>query len=503
MSINLQLVGSDGAFGRGIDDCAQLAIVCTYLATRRDEFGSLQSRKWHKLLGMSKWFRKRGWCFFILCLLVGAVACSDGTSGTSVQQGPDANDAGADGAIQSDVLDDRGFDATAADAIDDVAGQLDVSVDATDDGVSADAVPDAAMDVVEDTAKDAAKDVLSDVAKDAVPDTAQPEPFQVFVATTGNDANDGLTREKSVKTLKRAHDIVASAKPNRKVEVRIAQGTYTGQSMTWKYYHPTYEIALMPVDYNGGGIDSIAGRPVFDGRHNGQVANNLVTLNAQDGRATNVSFLYLQIQGYLLHGIVLFGDRDDLSKGWNGGNRVYGCYFTEIGNLVNEGNYGYGAIDLVNSRGNEIRNNHFVDVANRPGWAANMHGVYLAHGSSENVIRSNKFKRISGDPIRVRDGSNSNQVIGNAFEETGSHGYISDWWCDKSQNPNCSKESGECPSWRNEFRDNELRCGYNGTTIEEFVYFQGEDYVPPWCVNHATKDGWKRINASNNVEACP
>lgn len=417
--------------------------------------------------------------------------CSDGTEsadpGTSLPDAsPDAtpdvdadgvSDAFADGAVD---VGDGAIDAAWIDAPGDAP-------DASDDGPLVDAVVEAASE--------AASEAATDVAVEAT----VVEPFRVYVSTAGSDANDGLTPSTSVLTLARVHGILDAARPDADVEVRIAQGTYAGQSVTWTYYHPDHEIAFMPVDYQGGGIGSIAGRPVFDGQGTGA----LLTLNASGGQATNLSFIYLQIQGYRTYGLLFRGDRNDFGGGWNGGNRVYGCLLTKIGNLANAGDAGYGGLDLVNSHGNDIRNNHFVNVENASSSAGLMHAVYLAHGSSDNEIRANRFVGISGDPIRVRDGSNHNQVTDNTFETAGSAAFISDWWCDKSANPNCTKPGGECPSWENAFRDNEMHCGYGGGTIATFQYFQGETYVPSWCVNHAATDGWARIRTSGNAKSCP
>lgn len=377
---------------------------------------------------------------------------------------------------------------------------MDASADAGADAVSGDASVDADA-ASSDVATEAAEDgVTTDSAADVEPGDAAPlGPFQVFVATDGDDANDGTSPAQSVLTLGRVHALLEAAAPDRDVEVRIAQGTYSGQTVTWTYYHPTHRISFMPIDYQGGGIGSIAGRPVFDG----EGASVLLRLDASDGQPTNLSFVYLQIQGYLLYGLLFRGDRNDFGQGWNGGNRVFGCLLTDIGSLANVGEKGYGGLDLVNSRGNEIRNNHFVDVENASSTAGLMHAVYLAHGSSENDIRSNRFVGISGDPIRVRDGSNHNEVVDNVFEAAGSSAFISDWWCDKDANPACTKPSGECPSWENAFRDNELHCGYGGDSILTFKYFQGEDYVPPWCEDHASTDGWARLRTSGNTKTCP
>ncbi|MFY0539265.1 right-handed parallel beta-helix repeat-containing protein [Nannocystis pusilla] len=325
-------------------------------------------------------------------------------------------------------------------------------------------------------------------------------PFTVYLDPAGDDAHGGSSPDDAVLTLARAHELLVAAAPDRDVEVRIAQGTYVGQSVTWTYYHPDHRVAFMPVDYaDGDGIDDIAGRPVFDG----DGAGALLTLDVASGEETHLEFYYLEIQHYLHYGLYFRGDRLDPEGGWNGGNRIFGVYFTEIGSLHVPGEQGYGAIDLVNLRANDIRNNHFIAVENHPQKAGLMHGVYIAHHSTGNQIRGNQFTAISGDPIRVRDDSNANVIEDNTFSTTGSVAFYSDWYCDPDANPNCTKPGGECPSWQNEFRDNALHCGYGGEPLPTFSYIQGgADYVPPGCPDHFA-DGWKRLSTSGNTTACP
>lgn len=330
--------------------------------------------------------------------------------------------------------------------------------------------------------------------------TGDDGPFTVYLDPAGDDANGGLSPDDAVLTLARAQEIIVAAAPDRDVEVRIAQGTYFGQNVTWTYYHPDHRISFMPIDYaDGDGIDDIADRPVFEGEGEGV----LLTLDVSPGEETHLEFYYLKIQHYLHYGVYFRGDRLDPEGGWNGGNRIFGVYFTEIGSLHVAGEEGYAAIDLVNSRNNDIRNNHFVAVENHAQKAGLMHGVYLAHHSRGNQIRGNQFTEISGDPIRVRDDSNANIIEENTFTETGSVAFYSDWYCDPDVNPNCTKPGGECPSWQNEFRDNELHCGYGGEQLPPFSYIQGgADYVPPNCPDHFA-DGWKRLSTSGNSSACP
>jgi hypothetical protein len=65
----------------------------------------------------------------------------------------------------------------------------------------------------------------------------------------------------------------------------------------------------------------------------------------------------LRFEHYQQYALHFAGDRNDFDYGWNGFNRVFGCYFFEIGNLASSGDSGYGALDLVNSIDNAIRNN--------------------------------------------------------------------------------------------------------------------------------------------------
>jgi Right handed beta helix region len=414
--------------------------------------------------------------------LVLACSLAGGCSSSQDAESPSGTDAGRDSSTS-----DGSIDAAVEDA------HSDTSPDAAlETGTGGDA-PESGPDALPDAGEDAVGDVVSES------DAGPTGPFVVYVDPSGDDANVGATPAQSVLTLTRVQEILEAASPDTDVEVRIAQGTYAGQSVTWTYYHPLHEIAFMPIDYQGGGISSIAGRPVFDG----EGSNVLLALDASDGQPTNLSFIYLQIQGYRQFGLLFRGNRNDFDQGWNGSNRVFGCLLTDIGNLANPGDGGYGGLDLVNSRGNVIRNNHFVDVENASGAQGLMHAVYLAHGSSENEIRSNRFVGVSGDPIRVRDGSNRNEVTDNVFEDTGSVAFISDWWCDMDANPACTKPSGECPSWESAFRDNELHCGYDGGSIATFHYFQGETYVPSWCVDHGSNDGWARLHTSGNAKTCP
>ncbi len=95
-------------------------------------------------------------------------------------------------------------------------------------------------------------------------------------------------------------------------------------------------------------------------------------------------------------------------------NTIYGMYFHRIGSRYNS-NIGYEALGPQNSSGNLIRNNHFLNVENDDPDGSLVHGLYVARHSKRNMIVSNKFLSITGDPMRTRNDSKDSLI-----EETSS-----------------------------------------------------------------------------------
>jgi hypothetical protein len=326
-------------------------------------------------------------------------------------------------------------------------------------------------------------------AQDASPAASaasQPEVFTLYMSPYGSDSASGLTMREAVPTLNEVQKRLEKHKPDMDVEVRIlhvCDKPYMGQTVEWTHTSPTHTISFMPSDYqHGAGIYEISGRPVFDGDGS---PDYLFWLESKSGEKTNIAFYYLQMQHYTKGGIALVGSRED-SEGWNGYNTVYGCYFYLLGNKHTGKTNGYGGIHTWNSKYNTIENNHFValegignncddnpenDTPDPTPCGPHIHGVYLAHRSDYNLVTNNRFRVISGDPIRVRNYSNYNRILANTFEQTGVDAFISDWHGD------C-----ECRSWENEFCDNTpLACGYAGETIPLFESLEGDNPEGPDC----------------------
>jgi len=287
-------------------------------------------------------------------------------------------------------------------------------------------------------------------------------PFKLFVSPSGNDKNDGLSNSVPIITLSRAQDILESYDPNQAIEIHIDQGTYYGQSVIWTYTNG-HSITFTPIDFTSE-------RPIFDG---GGTLETWFTLNKTNGTASNLRFRYIKVQNYNT-AMSFNGNRNQVSH-WNSGNELYGMFFSRIGGRYSTSSYSTAAIRFVNSRDNSISNNHFVDILNNSAEASAIHAIYFAHYSSNNIVFKNRFLRVNGDPIKIRDESNFNSISDNRFYSSGNIAFYQGWYCNKKIRDDCTKASGECPSIGNEFRKNDLYGGYTGA-IKSFNIREDDDY---------------------------
>jgi hypothetical protein len=311
------------------------------------------------------------------------------------------------------------------------------------------------------------------------------EPLVLHLAPDGDDANDGTSWNDAVATIARTHDLVVEHDPERDVLILIAEGTYVRQTVTWTHTMPEHTITFKRADDDGP-------RPQFVGCDESGCAHTFFILNHSDGEATNLHFEYLQIERYRA-AISLQGNRNDFARS-NGHNVIYDCYFRRIGNKWNDNASGqsYAVVRLLNSDDNLVRNNHFVECENATN-AGLLHALYIAHNAERNHVIKNRFVTHSGDPIRVRDFSNDNSIEENVFIRSSATAMFSDWYCTGDA---CTKAEPECPSWGNEFRDNELDGDYSCNTASTWHLF-GPD-AATGCSPPAPDA--KRLSTSGNVK---
>lgn len=360
-----------------------------------------------------------------------------------------------------------------------------------DDGTS---TPDVPISVDTGNPSDTAPDAGTDTAPDADIDAAPDGPFVLYLAPDGDDGRDGLTEATAIRSLERAHELISNAALDRDVEVRIGLGNYYAQKVEWTYTHPDHKISFVrwPADATE--------RPIFDGciSANGDCPGGTwFRLRHSGGEETNLVFHYIRVRNYGT-AISLNGARNAEATS-NGSNRIFGCYFEDIGNEFNPAlNPSTAAVRLVNSDDNEIINNHFVNVVNTTSGGL-IHAIYAAHMSDRNQILRNRFKRSTGDPVRIRDFSNDNVINENRFIQVGVYGGYTDWYCDHDVRDDCTKVGPECPSWGNQFRDNLLDGTYDCAPLGTFHYFQDDSTTgcsPP------SADA-RRLRTSGNTQNSP
>ncbi|MEE2750158.1 MAG: right-handed parallel beta-helix repeat-containing protein [Myxococcota bacterium] len=355
---------------------------------------------------------------------------------------------------------------------------------------------------VEDTAEvEAPTEDTGGEDTDDTDDTGESPPppvYRLYLAVDGNDSHDGLSPLSPIHTLERAQEILESENPVGEVEVRIGPGTYYGQQIEWRWTRPDTQITFRPLADGGD-------RPHFDGclepnpsdLESGCPGGTFFRLRHTAGEETRLNFEYITVKRYQT-AISFDGNRNDEAKS-NGSNRIYGCYFRNIGSaFAPHLTPSTAVVRMVNSDDNVVANSHFVDVENAESGGL-IHALYIAHLSDRNRIERNRFKNNSGDAVRLRDFSNDNQIRDNTYIQAGVNAGYTDWYCDQDVRDDCTKPTPECPSWDNEFRDNELDGTYSCEELGVFEYFQDETTTgcaPP-------TPGSVRLRTSGNTKLDP
>lgn len=227
----------------------------------------------------------------------------------------------------------------------------------------------------------------------AVPGTGEAASVTLYMSPSGSDGADGSSGA-PVKSLKRVKALLAGSSASTATVV-VRAGTY-------------YETAM--VSWSGVPQDLLqfrregAQRPVFDGSR--VAGTTRYWMNTAGGPRLDVR--ELTVRNYRTGALRLDTD----------GNTVRNMIFERIGNKYVSGGDGYAAVHLLGSSDNAVVNNIMRDLENTdcPGC---VHGVYAATGSSRNLLQGNTFSRVTGDPVRLRNGTDDNRVEGNTFTTSG------------------------------------------------------------------------------------
>lgn len=296
----------------------------------------------------------------------------------------------------------------------------------------------------------------------------------IHLAPDGDDRAGGQAPAQAVATLARAVSL-ALEQPGAN-RILVAPGLYRGQGVVIDGRRLGQGLTIM------GTASDPREYPRFIGDGG---ATTWLMLRASDGRETGLVIEGLRIANYLT-AISLNGNRDD-PAGFNSGTIIRRNIFNAIGSIAVQGDVlGTAAVRLVNARNSRIEDNYFNGIRNRTlAQCGAMHPVYLAHFASGNRIVGNSFQNICGSAIKLRDRSSHNHIVGNRFVEVERAPAIEEWYCDKAERADCTKQLGECPSIGNVQSDNEFR----GIPKARRVVVRGGRTVRDWCPADAYRAG--------------
>lgn len=207
-------------------------------------------------------------------------------------------------------------------------------------------------------------------------------------------------------------------------------------------------------------------KPVFNGlQEDGSLSPGFLIIT-NTFTATNVTIEGLTIKNYL-NAISLgtaFRCEDCSYEEVTGtsNNKILNNTFLQIGNSFStKYQHAFSAIGLNNSSNNAIEGNRFYkienDKPNEKGINSRtlIHAVYLAHRSSRNIIKNNYVAYCSGDPFRIRNGSNNNLLENNYAYRSGYVGFAASWYNNSSYYDNINDcHVKEKPSEGNFLRNN-------------------------------------------------
>lgn len=290
-------------------------------------------------------------------------------------------------------------------------------------------------------------------------DSKDKKTLEVYISTTGQDKNKGLSPKSEIYSMKKAESIVRSKlwKKHRNVIIHIDSGIYTRQHTRWKFSMEDKNITFLGNKTN---------KPIFDGE--GINATWLRVDYSSHHTKTNIHIKNIQIQNYA-RAIFLHGSKKDKRKKADY-NSITNCTFKNIGDKHSSAKVGYAAISVMNSSFNLFENNKFINIENNKTMCRTkknkkkcfntntlIHAFYFAYYSSFNNIKKNIFENISGDAIKTRASSSFNIIEDNRFNKI--RRVHQDWYAHYANVAN--EDIIECKSWGNTFFNNFVGQAYN------------------------------------------
>lgn len=224
----------------------------------------------------------------------------------------------------------------------------------------------------------------------------------IHVAPDGSDANSG-TADAPIASINRANQIATEAAATGDIEVRLQPGTYELRNQKW-----TYPSAASVTFAARGGVAT------FTGNNNHQ--DYLLRIEPTE-RARNITLDGLAFRNATNGLRVMYADNVAIKR----------ATFTEIGNAYGGDGVGYAGLQFQHVDGARVFSPVFTDMVNSRNIGS-IHAVYIANDADNVTILKPEIRRVTGDPLRFRNGSDSFHIIGGSIEQAGMFSAFSEFF---------------------------------------------------------------------------
>lgn len=252
-------------------------------------------------------------------------------------------------------------------------------------------------------------------------------------------------------SLQQVHDFLVATQPDApEIVVRLTAGgpVQVHAQTLWHYYKPSQRLTL---DGFGGTVQGLHGGKPTPGYFLSYRPVVGADTSADRPASANLTVRNMQIRGFESGGIEISPQTqagkdhqwDGGQAAFVGGAHIQGVRFRDLGSKRSGADanwatmrFGAGGVMMRGVSDSTIEDCTFKNLENGdvPG-AANggkagpklIHAVYMNNQSARNQVRNNRFDTVSGDVVRVSNGSNDNQIRGNTTHNAGNKALVSAW----------------------------------------------------------------------------
>lgn len=227
----------------------------------------------------------------------------------------------------------------------------------------------------------------------------------IYLAPDGSDAGDG-TRDDPFATLRQANAHLEVLQPTTPVSVHLQPGTYLETGTRWTYV-PVRALTI-GADH---GVATFSGQNAF--------ADYVLKINPAANRASiNLRMSNLRFTA-ATNGLQLKSLQNaELSN----------LRFDHLGTRFSPTGTGYAALSIQNVSQVTVNSPTFSNLVNSPDQLALIHAIYAANDADQVTVNDPDISRVSGDPLRFRNGSDSFHIHGGTIRNAGEFTAFSEWF---------------------------------------------------------------------------